>query len=132
MNRIVLIGRIANDLELKKTPHGKSVCSFNLAVKRAFDRNETDFLECVAWNAQAENLVKYQRKGSQLAVEGAVQVDKYQDKEGKNRYKIFVQVNNIEFLDAKKETITEPQTKKIEEIKVEEINMAELEDDLPF
>lgn len=83
MNRIVLIGRIANDLELKKTPHGKSVCSFNLAVKRAFDRNETDFLECVAWNAQAENLVKYQRKGSQLAVEGRYKSTSTKTKRGK-------------------------------------------------
>ena len=113
MNKIVLIGRIANDLELKTTPSGKSVCSFNLAVKRAFDRKETDFLECVAWNTQAENLVKYQRKGSQLAVEGSAQVDKYKDKEGKNRYKVYVLVSNIDFLDPKKEANTDLQIEEV-------------------
>lgn len=98
MNKIVLIGRIANDLELKTTPSGKSVCTFDLAVKRTFDRKETDFFECVAWNAGAENLVKYQRKGSQLAVEGTAQIEKYTDKEGKRRQKMYVIVNNIEFI----------------------------------
>lgn len=104
MNRIVITGRITKDLELKKTPSGKSVCSFTLAVKRGFDRKETDFINCVVWNAQAESLVKYQRKGSQLAVDGTLQIDKYQDKDGNNRQRVYVQTNNIEFLDSKKET----------------------------
>lgn len=119
MNKIVLIGRIANDLELKKTPSGKSVCTFDLAIKRGFDRKETDFLECVVWGAGAENLVKYQRKGAQLAVEGAAQVDKFKDKEGRNRQKVYVLVNNIEFLGGKQETNPEP-------------SINDMADDLPF
>lgn len=106
MNKVILIGRIANDLELKTTSSGKSVCTFDIAVKRGFDNKDTDFFECVIWNAGAENLVKYQRKGAQIAIEGAARVDKYQDKEGKNRQKVYMLVNNIEFLNAKQETTT--------------------------
>lgn len=121
MNRIVITGRITKDLELKKTSSGKSVCSFTLAVKRGFDRKETDFINCVVWNAQAESLVKYQCKGSQLAVDGSLQIDKYQDKDGNNRQRVYVQTNNIEFLDSKKET-GKPQD--------DYINTSD--DDLPF
>ena len=104
-------------------PNDKSVCKFTLAVNRGGkEKDKADFIECVAWNAQAENLLKYQGKRSQLAVEGALYVDKYKDKEGKNRYKTYVQVKNTEFLNAKKganNTDSDPQ-------------IEEFEGDLPF
>lgn len=108
MNRVCLTGRITRDLELKKTSNDKSVCSFDVAVNRGFGNDNTDFVSCVSWDNQAENLVKYQRKGSKIAVEGSLRVDKYQDSDGKNRYKIYVQASNIEYLDSKKEEPEKP------------------------
>ena len=63
MNSICLVGNICNDLELKSTNSGKSVCSFNLAVRRPFAKDVTDFITIVVWNKQAENLVKFCGKG---------------------------------------------------------------------
>lgn len=124
MNKIFFIGRIANDLEIKKNQNGKSVCTFDIAVKRGFDNKDTDFFECVIWNSGAENLVKYQRKGAQIAIDGAARVDKFKDKEGKNRQKVYILVNNVEFLNPKQE-----QAANNESI---DPKIADLADDLPF
>lgn len=98
MNKIILIGRITKDLELRHTTTGKQVCDFTLAVNR--DKDNADFINCVVWNNQAENLCKYQGKGSQIAVVGELRVDKYEVNE-ERRYKTYVFVNNIEFLQSK-------------------------------
>lgn len=107
MNKVCLIGRISNDLELKTTSTGKSNCEFDLAVKRAFDKNSSDFLRCVVWNQAAENLVKYKAKGDLIAVEGSVQADKYRSNDEKNHKKYYIIVGNIEYLGPTKEK-TEP------------------------
>ena len=106
MNRCIITGRIANDLELKATTTGKSVCEFRLATNRPVNRDGervADFINCRVWNKPAENLVKYQNKGSLIAVIGRMQVDIYQDKEGKNRYNNYLLVEELEFLEKKKE-----------------------------
>lgn len=103
MNKICLIGRISNDLEVKTTSGGKSVCKFDLAVRRAFSQGETDFLSCVVWNETAENLAKYQKKGDRIAVEGALQTEKYTDKDQKTRKKYYIIVSNIEYLNDSRE-----------------------------
>lgn len=100
MNKVLLIGRITKDLELRHTPNDKSVCDFTLAVNR--DKDNADFINCVVWNSQAENLCKYQGKGSLIAVFGELRVDTY-EVEGNKRYKTYVYVNNIEFLSKKEE-----------------------------
>ena len=102
MNKVLLIGRITKDLELRHTPNDKAVCDFTLAVNR--DKENADFINCVVWNNQAENLCKYQGKGSLIAVFGELRVDTY-EVEGNKRYKTYVYVNNIEFLSKKEETI---------------------------
>ena len=102
MNKVLLIGRITKDLELRHTPNDKAVCDFTLAVNR--DKDNADFINCVVWNNQAENLCKYQGKGSLIAVFGELRVDTY-EVEGNKRYKTYVYVNNIEFLSKKEETI---------------------------
>ena len=102
MNKVLLIGRITKDLELRHTPNDKAVCDFTLAVNR--DKENADFINCVVWNSQAENLCKYQGKGSLIAVFGELRVDTY-EVEGNKRYKTYVYVNNIEFLSKKEETI---------------------------
>ena len=101
MNKICLIGNICNNLDIKKTQSGKSVCSFNLAVRRPFAKDVTDFISVVVWNKQAEILAKYCGKGSKVGVMGALTSRKYQDKEGNDRTVFEVSSEEVEFLDAK-------------------------------
>lgn len=106
MNKAIITGRIANNLELKQTTTGKSICEFRLATNRPTNRDGervADFISCRVWNKQAENLVKYQAKGSLIAVIGRMQVDTFQDKEGKKKYINYLLVEEIEFLEHKKQ-----------------------------
>lgn len=102
MNQVNLIGRITKDLEFRYTTNGKALCEFILAVNR-IGQDQTDFIECVVWGKQAENLTKYQGKGSLIAVNGELRIDKYQNEKGDNRYKTYVLCSTIEFLGTKKE-----------------------------
>jgi len=106
MNKVILTGRIANDLELKATTTGKSICEFRIATNRPVNRDGekvADFVNCRVWNKSAENLVKYQTKGNLIAVIGRLQIDSYTDKEGNKRYSNYVLVEDLEFLERKKE-----------------------------
>ena len=102
MNSIHLVGRITKDLEVRTTNNLKSVCEFSLAVNR-MGTDKADFITCQIWGTQAENLKKYQGKGSLVGIVGNLRVDTYEI-EGTKRYKTYVLVNNIEFLGTKKET----------------------------
>lgn len=101
MNKFFGIGRITKDIELAYTQDGKAIAKYTLAINGYNDK--TDFLSCVTWNKQAENLKKYCGKGSQIAVEGRVSVRNYENKEGKKVYITEIVTNNIMFLDSKKE-----------------------------
>ena len=101
MNNIVLCGRITKDLELRYTTTDKAVCEFSLAVNRV-GQEGADFINCQVWGKQAQNLAKYQGKGSLIAVNGALRTDTY-EVEGNKRYKTYVLVSTIEFLGTKKE-----------------------------
>lgn len=126
MNQINLIGRITRDLELRTTTSGKAVCEFDLAVNR-IGQDATDFINCTVWGNQAENLCKYQGKGSLIAVTGSLRIDKYQNQEGENRYKTYVLANNIEYLSSKSsEEASKPETT----FNPDEIVLTD--DDLPF
>jgi single-strand DNA-binding protein len=114
MNNVTIIGRITKDLELRTTNNEKSVCEFTLAVNRKGSEG-TDFITCVVWNKPAENLVKYQGKGSLIAVSGSLRVEKYQDKEDKTRYRTYVLVNSIEYLNTNKQDATPVQETKVQE-----------------
>lgn len=103
MNSVILTGNICNDLELKSTDSGKSVCYFNLAVKRPFAKDVTDFFRVVTWNKQAENIFKYCGKGSKIGVCGVLNSRTYEDKEGKKCTICEVVANEIEFLATKSE-----------------------------
>jgi len=106
MNKAILTGRIATNLELKQTSTGKNICEFRLATNRPTNRDGervADFINCRVWNKPAENLVKYQTKGNLIAVIGRMQVDIYQDKEGNNRYNNYLLVEELEYLEKKKE-----------------------------
>ena len=105
MNKALLIGRLTKDPELRATSTGRNVCQFSIAVNRNFTNangeREADFINCVVWDKQAENLVKYQKKGNQIAVDGRIQTRNYEDKDGKRVYVTEILANNISFLDSK-------------------------------
>ena len=106
MNKVWLTGRLARDPELRYTANNKAVCDFTIATNRPVVRDGervADFINCRVWNKSAENLEKYQTKGNLIAVVGRLQVDKYTDKEGKNRYNTYVLVEDLEYLERKKE-----------------------------
>lgn len=105
MNKALLIGRLTKDPELRATSTGRNVCQFSIAVNRNFTNangeREADFINCVVWDKQAENLVKYQKKGNQIAVDGRIQTRNYEDKDGKKIYVTEIFVSNVTFLDSK-------------------------------
>lgn len=142
MNSINLVGRITKDLELRSTPNDKSVCEFSLAVNRIGSEG-TDFINCQVWSKQAENLVKYQGKGSLIGISGQLRVETYKGKDDKTRYKTYVLANNIEYLETKKQEAAPVETKVQEQPKVsnEVVNdpfeqfgneVTLTDDDLPF
>ena len=98
MNKVFLIGRLTKNPELKSTTNGKSVCQFSIAVNRnhtnANGEKEVDFINCIVWDKQAENLFKYQKKGNMIAVFGELRNDSY-EVNGEKKYKSYVIVNNI-------------------------------------
>lgn len=129
-NHCSLVGRLTKDPELKKTPNGVSVLSFNLAVSRnytvEYGSRPVDFIDCVAYRNVAENIAKFCRKGSQVLVDGSLQT-RYYVHPNKVNIKIYeVIVNNILFLENKKSVDKPGQA--VEE--KEEITITE--SDLPF
>ena len=109
MNRIVLIGRVTKDIELKTTPNGKSVTTFTLAVNRDYRNAEgnydADFISCVAYGQQAETISKYVHKGDRFGVVGKLATRNY-EKNGSKVYVTEVNVDGFEFLESKKDKPT--------------------------
>ena len=95
MNNIVLIGRMTKDPELKYTNNGKGHARFTLAVQR--NKDETDFINCVAWEKTAENIAEYFKKGSQIAVQGAIRTGSY-EKDGRTVYTTDVWIYKFDFI----------------------------------
>ena len=100
MNVCVHLGRLTKDPELKTTQSGKSVVTFSLAVD-GFKKGETDFIDCVAWNATAENLAKFKKKGEQIALTGRITTRSYEDRQGNKRKAVEVTCNTIDFVGGK-------------------------------
>jgi len=103
MNKVILIGRLARDPEMRTTGSGISVTRFTIAVSRPFNpqaggQPQTDFINCVAWRRQAENIAKYCTKGSQVALEGRIQVGSYDGQDGQKRYTTDIVADNVTFL----------------------------------
>jgi single-strand DNA-binding protein len=104
LNKVMLIGNLTRDPELKHTPGGQPVCEFGLAVNRKYrtkegeDREETTFVDCEAWGKQAEVLKQYMSKGKPVFLEGRLKLDTWEDKEGGKRSKMRVVIENFQFL----------------------------------
>ncbi len=102
LNKVILMGRLTADPELKHTPSNVAVCTFSLAVNRRFNRNETDFIDIVTWRQQAEFVSKYFAKGQQMALVGALQTRTWEDKNGNKRKSVEVVADEVYFADSKR------------------------------
>ena len=124
MNRICLIGRLTQDLELRCTGTGKDIVSYTLAVRR--DANTTDFIPCTTFGEMAKVMAQHCSKGDMIGIEGRLQVNSY-EKDGQKHYSYNVLTDKIFFTGSKKD--------KDEEIKQDSIEKNEIvvtDDDLPF
>jgi single-strand DNA-binding protein len=105
MNRVVLVGRLTKDPDLRYTPNGVPVATFTLAVNRPFSsqagEREADFINCVVWRKPAENVANFLKKGSLAGVDGRIQTRNYEGQDGKRVYVTEVQAESVQFLEPK-------------------------------
>lgn len=103
MNRVVLVGRLTKDPELRYTPNGVPVATFTLAVNRTFTNaqgeREADFINCVIWRKPAENVANFLKKGSLAGVDGRVQTRNYEGQDGKRVYVTEILAESVQFLE---------------------------------
>lgn len=99
MNQVTLLGRLTRDPELKYTQSGKAFTKFSIAVTREFNRDEADFINCIAWDKRAETICKYLRKGRRIALQGRLNVRQY-EKDGETKWITEVIVDKFEFVDS--------------------------------
>ncbi len=114
MNRVVLVGRLTKDPELRRTQTGAAVTSFTLAINRTYTgpngERQADFIPCVVWNKAAENVARYTSKGALVGVEGRVQSRSYQGQDGKMVYVVEVNCDSVQFLETKASREQRPTT----------------------
>lgn len=144
INRIVLVGRLTRDPEMRYTQSGIAVTRFTLACDRQFagqdGKREVDFIDCVVWRKQAENVANYLKKGSMTGVDGRLQISSYEAQDGSKRYRAEVLAESVRFLEPKSSgnTSTEKQSTATQEPMHEtdpfnagsKIDLSD--DDLPF
>ena len=111
MNKVILVGRLTADPELRQTQSGISSCRFTVAVDRRFvdkqsGERQADFITCIAWRQQAESVSRYFNKGKMILVEGSLRNNNYQDRNHPDvtHYTMDVQVDNVEFVGGKNES----------------------------
>ena len=103
MNRVVLVGRLTKDPDLRYTPSGVAVATFTLAVNRQFSNQsgerDADFINCVVWRKPAENVANFLKKGSLAGVDGRIQTRNYEGQDGKRVYVTEVVAESVQFLE---------------------------------
>lgn len=108
INSSVLMGRLVADPELKSTGNGVEYCNFTVAVDRRFNKQgeerQADFIDCIAWRQSAVFVEKYFRKGTMIAVQGSIQTDMYEDKDGNKRKSVKIVADNVSFCGSKNES----------------------------
>lgn len=139
-NKVILIGNITKDIELKQTPSGVSVASFTVAVNRKYKEKDgsttTDFINCVAWRKTAEFAAQYFKKGKAILVDGELQTRSYNDNNGTKHYVTEVIANEVGFVGGKDDSNTDnnggyvPDAYKPEA--TPNFEPVSTEDDLPF
>lgn len=106
INRVILVGRLTKNPEIRKTPNGASICKFTLAISRkvkAQGQPDADFISCVAWNKTADLMYQYLKKGSLIGIDGRLQTGKFTNNNGETIYTCDVMVESLQFLDKKEE-----------------------------
>lgn len=113
MNKAILIGRLTKDVELRYTQSNIACATGDLAINNGKDNEEkdrpADFIRIVVWEKQAENMSRYTHKGSQIAVEGSIKTESWEDEQGVKKYRTYVLARRIMFLDTKKSDEPLPQ-----------------------
>lgn len=135
INRVVLVGRITKDPEMRKTANGVSVVSFILACNRRYAKDgeqSADFINCVAWNKTADFMSQYVKKGALLGVEGRIQTRNYDDKDGKRVYITEVVAESVQFLESKKANEQNNSSKDIADGFVPADTLDVTDEDLPW
>ena len=137
LNRVVIMGRLTRDPELRRTQTGTAVTSFSLAVDRDFKSREsgekaTDFIDVVAWRQTAEFVCQYFAKGRMAVVEGRLQIRDWKDKDGNNRRSAEVVADNVYFGDSKKEDGGCKAAGKAVDVDADDFAEVEEDGDLPF
>jgi single-strand DNA-binding protein len=133
MNKVILIGNLASDVESRTTSSGIANCTFRLAVQRRFananGQREADFLPIVCWRQTAELCSRYLLKGRKVAVEGSIQTRSYDAQDGTKRYVTEIIAENVEFLSSREEgAAPAPEARPAPQPKFEPVE----DDDLPF
>lgn len=106
LNRVVLVGRLTKDPDLRYTPNGIAVANFTIAINRPFKTNgeqQADFINCVVWRKPAENLANYMSKGNQIGVDGRLQSRTFEGQDGKTVFVTEVVADSVQFLESKKQ-----------------------------
>lgn len=135
LNKVILMGRLARDPELKSTPNSVAVADFTLAVDRGYAKagteRETDFLDCVAWRGTAEFVSRYFKKGMQVAVTGRIQTRKWKDQQDQKRVSVEIVIDEAFFADSKRDTAvdrTEPRGWQSQDVSFADLG----DEELPF
>lgn len=110
MNKVILMGRLTRDVEMRQTPNGVSLARFSIAVTRRFKNSngeyDADFINCIAWRQTGEFIARYFQKGSMIAVVGSIQSRNWDGNDGKKQYATEVIVDEAYFTGSKSENST--------------------------
>jgi single-strand DNA-binding protein len=144
-NKIILVGRLTRDPEIKYTPQGTQLAKFGLAVSRAMSKNgETDFFNIVAWQKLAEICGQYLKKGKLVLIEGEVQTRSYETQDGQKRTAFEIVARNMQMLGSRNEeggasyqgsesSAPSKKSQDVEELSIDEIDIDEFDaEDMPF
>lgn len=105
INNVVLVGRLTKDVELRYTPQNQATATFSLAVSRSFKNangeRETDFINCVIWRQQAENMANFTHKGSLIGITGRIQTRNYENQQGQRVYVTEVVADSFQLLESR-------------------------------
>lgn len=138
-NKIIIVGNLGRDPELRYTPQGTPVCSFTMATnERRKDRSgefqdQTTWFRITLWGRQAETASQYLSKGRSVYVEGRLRVEEWNDRDGRQRYTLEVHATDMQFIGGRSDEQTQPTSKDSERTSVEEgAGAAITDDDIPF
>ena len=110
MNNVTLMGRLTRDPELKYSQAGKAYCRFTVAVNRDFNKDEADFINCLAFGKTAETIAEWLGKGRRIALQGRIQTGSYQNSNGDTVYTTEVVADRFEFIDSARSETSKKQT----------------------